>query len=88
MVPKTTPKKSAGEDPVYAQAVQNYEAGLRSIQEHKYEKARTHLQKVVAAPTESWRTALPFTLISAASISTRRPTSSRTRKSISTTPFR
>jgi tetratricopeptide (TPR) repeat protein len=50
MVPKTTPKKSAGEDPVYAQAVQNYEAGLRSIQEHKYEKARTHLQKVVGGP--------------------------------------
>ena len=50
MAPKTTPKKSTGEDPVFAQAVQNYEAGLRSIQEHKYEKARTHLQKVVAGP--------------------------------------
>jgi tetratricopeptide (TPR) repeat protein len=50
MVSKTTPKKSAGEDPVYAQAVQNYEAGLRSIQEHTYEKARTHLQKVATGP--------------------------------------
>src|SRR5262245_9269508 len=51
MVSKTTPKKAAGEDPLYAQAVQNYEAGLRAIQEHKYDKARTHLQKVVTGPS-------------------------------------
>jgi tetratricopeptide (TPR) repeat protein len=51
MVSKTTPKKSGGEDPLYAQAVQNYEAGLRAIQEHKYEKARTHLQKVLTGPS-------------------------------------
>lgn len=47
MVSKTTPKKSGGDDPHFAQAVQNYEAGLRAIQEHKYDKARGHLQKVL-----------------------------------------
>lgn len=51
MAPKTPPKKSAGEDPLFTQAVQNYEAGLRAIQEHKYEKARTHLQKVLTGPS-------------------------------------
>src|ERR1044071_7499474 len=50
MVAKTTPKKSSAEDPGFTQAVQNYEAGLRSIQEHKFDKARTHLQKVVSGP--------------------------------------
>jgi tetratricopeptide (TPR) repeat protein len=41
-------KKNLGDDPRFAQAVQNYEAGLRSMQEHKFEKAKTHLQKVLA----------------------------------------
>ena len=51
MAPKTTPKKSTGEDPVFAQAVQNYEAGLRSIQEHKYEKAGLTSRRSWLAPT-------------------------------------
>jgi tetratricopeptide (TPR) repeat protein len=47
MAQKTTPKKSVADDPRYTQAVQNYEAGLRAMQERKYDKAKTHLQKVV-----------------------------------------
>jgi tetratricopeptide (TPR) repeat protein len=33
-------------DPRFAQAVQNYEAGLKAMQEHKYERAKTLLEKV------------------------------------------
>ena len=40
MAQKTTPKKPMNEDPRFAQAVQNYEAGLRAMQEHKFEKAK------------------------------------------------
>jgi tetratricopeptide (TPR) repeat protein len=35
-------------DPHYAQAVENYQAGLKAMQEHKFEKAKALLQKVVA----------------------------------------
>jgi tetratricopeptide (TPR) repeat protein len=52
MSQKTTPKKSLADDPRFAQAVQNYEAGLRAMQEHKFDKARTHLQKAVAGPSK------------------------------------
>jgi tetratricopeptide (TPR) repeat protein len=48
MTQKTPAKKSVGDDPRFAQAVQNYEAGLRALQEHKFEKAKTALQKVIA----------------------------------------
>jgi tetratricopeptide (TPR) repeat protein len=48
MAQKTPAKKSVGDDPRFAQAVQNYEAGLRALQEHKFEKAKTALQKVIA----------------------------------------
>jgi tetratricopeptide (TPR) repeat protein len=48
MAQKTTPKKSVGDDPRFAQAVQNYEAGLRAMQEHKFDKAKTYLQKVIS----------------------------------------
>ncbi len=47
MAQKTTAKKSAAEDPRFAQAVQNYEAGLRAMQERKFEKAKGLLQKAV-----------------------------------------
>ena len=43
------PKPQATQDPVFAQAVQNYEAGLKFIQEHKYDKARPLLEKIVAS---------------------------------------
>ena len=48
MAQKTPPKKSVADDPRFAQAVQNYEAGLRAMQEHKFDKAKTYLQKVIA----------------------------------------
>jgi len=47
MAQKTTAKKPASEDPRFAQAVQNYEAGLRAMQERKFEKAKGHLLKAV-----------------------------------------
>jgi outer membrane protein assembly factor BamD (BamD/ComL family) len=50
MAQKTPTKKSAPEDPRFTQAVQNYEAGLRALQEHKFEKAKGHLQKVLSGP--------------------------------------
>ncbi len=52
MAQKATPKKSISDDPRYAQAVQNYEAGLRSMQEHKFDKAKTYFQKVVGGPSK------------------------------------
>jgi tetratricopeptide (TPR) repeat protein len=53
MALKLAPKKQATEDPRHTQAVQNYEAGLRAMQEHKFEKAKGHLQKVLAGPDKS-----------------------------------
>jgi|SRR5450631_1581689 len=52
MSQKTTPKKSVADDPRFTQAVQNYEAGLRAVQEHKFDKARVHLLKVAAGPSK------------------------------------
>ena len=46
MALKVAPKKQVTEDPRHTQAVQNYESGLRALQEHKFEKAKGHLQKV------------------------------------------
>ncbi len=46
MAQKSTSKKPIAEDPGFAQAVQNYEAGLRAIQERKFDKAKGLLQKV------------------------------------------
>jgi tetratricopeptide (TPR) repeat protein len=42
-------KVSPVQDPRFAQAVDNYQAGLKAMQEHKFDKARTLLQKVVTA---------------------------------------
>jgi tetratricopeptide (TPR) repeat protein len=52
MAQKATPKKSISDDPRYAQAVQNYESGLRAMQEHKFEKAKGYLQKVIGGPSK------------------------------------
>jgi tetratricopeptide (TPR) repeat protein len=46
--PAPQPKPAFKEDPAFAQAVQNYEAGLKAMQEHKFERAKSHLEKVVA----------------------------------------
>ena len=43
-------KKQTVEDPRYTQAVQNYEAGLRAMQEHKFDKAKGFLQKATTGP--------------------------------------
>ena len=47
--PGSSPK--IAEDPRYAQAVQNYQAGLSALQGHKYDKAKAFLEKVVAGPS-------------------------------------
>jgi tetratricopeptide (TPR) repeat protein len=39
------------DDPRFAQAVQNYEAGLKALQVHKYDRAKTYFEKVVAGPS-------------------------------------
>lgn len=43
------PKATFKEDPGFAQAVQNYEAGLKAMQEHKFEKAKPLLEKIVTS---------------------------------------
>jgi tetratricopeptide (TPR) repeat protein len=48
MAQKSTTKHTLTGDPQLAQLLQSYEAGLRALQEHKYEKAKGLLQKVVA----------------------------------------
>ncbi|MGA9643725.1 MAG: tetratricopeptide repeat protein [Terriglobales bacterium] len=53
MTLKIAPKKQPAEDPRHIQALQNYETGLRALQEHKFEKAKTSLQKVLSGPNKS-----------------------------------
>jgi tetratricopeptide (TPR) repeat protein len=53
MALKVTHRKQVTEDPRHTQAVQNYESGLRALQEHKFEKAKGHLQKVLSGPNKS-----------------------------------
>jgi tetratricopeptide (TPR) repeat protein len=53
MAQKGAPKKQVVEDPRHIQAVQSYEQGLRALQEHKFDKAKGHLQKVLAGPNKS-----------------------------------
>jgi len=53
MAQKAAPnKKTVTEDPRYVQALQSYEAGLRAMQEHKFEKAKPYFQKVLAGPSK------------------------------------
>ncbi len=47
MVQKTSNKQPATADPHFAQALQSYETGLRAMQEHKFDKAKSFLQRVV-----------------------------------------
>jgi len=52
MAQKVNPKKSPiADDPRAAQALQHYEAGLRALQEHKFDKAKPLFQKVLAGPS-------------------------------------
>jgi tetratricopeptide (TPR) repeat protein len=48
MAQKPTAKHTLVSDPHLAQLLKDYEAGLRAMQEHKYDKAKTLLQKVAA----------------------------------------
>src|SRR6202166_121355 len=52
MAQKPTAKKTVAEDPRYTQALQSYETGLRAMQEHKFDKAKAHFQKVVSGPSK------------------------------------
>src|SRR6202521_775549 len=52
MAQKPTAKKTVAEDPRYTQALQSYESGLRAMQEHKFDKAKPHFQKVVAGASK------------------------------------
>jgi tetratricopeptide (TPR) repeat protein len=52
MAQKPSAKKTVAEDPRYTQALQSYEAGLRAMQEHKFDKAKPHFQKVLAGPSK------------------------------------
>jgi tetratricopeptide (TPR) repeat protein len=52
MAQKTTAKKPMSEDPRFAQAVQNYETGLRAMQERKFDKAKGLLQKALAGASK------------------------------------
>ena len=45
--PPSKPQQT--QDPAFAQAVQNYEAGLKFMQEHKFEKAKPLLEKIIAS---------------------------------------
>jgi tetratricopeptide (TPR) repeat protein len=45
----STSKAPPAPDPKYTQAVQNYESGLKAMQEHKFEKAKSLFQKVMAS---------------------------------------
>jgi tetratricopeptide (TPR) repeat protein len=49
---KSTPVQAKAvlkDDPSFAQAVQNYEAAVKAMQEHKFEKAKGLLEKILAA---------------------------------------
>jgi outer membrane protein assembly factor BamD (BamD/ComL family) len=48
MAQKPTAKHTLVSDPQLAQLLKDYETGLRAMQEHKYDKAKTLLQKVVS----------------------------------------
>src|SRR5579864_1915958 len=52
MAQKATAKKSVADDPRYTQALQSYESGLRAMQEHKFDKAKPHFQKVIGGPSK------------------------------------
>ena len=88
MAQKTTAKKPMNEDPRFAQAVQNYEAGLRAMQERKFEKAKGLLQKSVTGASKELADRISVHLNTCNQHWSARPLSSRARKSTTTMPFR
>ena len=71
MAQKPTAKKSMADDPKVAQTIQNYEQGLRAMQEHKFDKARTHFKRSSEAPARNSPTAPVCTRMRAISTWTR-----------------
>ena len=49
---KAPAKPVAKPDPRFTQAVQNYEAGLKAMQSHKFDKAKSFLTKVLEGPSK------------------------------------
>jgi len=49
--PRPEIKSRPQEDPRFAQAVENYEGALKAVQERKFERAKTLLQKVIDGPS-------------------------------------
>ncbi len=49
---KPVAKPVAKPDPRFTQAVQNYEAGLKAMQTHKFDKAKVALTKVLEGPSK------------------------------------
>ena len=45
-------RPALADNPLFAQAVQNYEAGLRLMQQRKFERAKAIFQKVAAGPSK------------------------------------
>jgi tetratricopeptide (TPR) repeat protein len=52
LTPKPAPKPVVKPDPRFTQAVQNYEAGLKAMQSHKFDKAKASLTKVLEGPSK------------------------------------
>src|SRR5215469_12112939 len=50
--PAPPQKPTFKEDPGFAQAVQNYEGAIKAMQEHKFEKAKALLEKIIAGGTK------------------------------------
>ena len=51
MAPRSQPTSAVKDDPRFAQAVENYEAALKALQERKFERAKALLQKVTEGPS-------------------------------------
>ena len=66
------------EDPRFAQAVQNYEAGLKAMQAHKYDRAKGFFEKVVAGPSPELGDRAAVHLASCKQQLSRRPSSFKT----------
>jgi len=49
--PRGNKPMKLADDPRFAQAVQNYEVGLKALQAHKYDRAKAFFEKVVAGPS-------------------------------------
>jgi tetratricopeptide (TPR) repeat protein len=50
-LPRGTRPMKLTDDPRFAQAVQNYESGLKALQAHKYDRAKAFFEKVMAGPS-------------------------------------